>query len=89
MENYIHTFKIQLTADEFESKFQSQSFMAMGEFVSRFKSMFPNANIVKAGGYMEEISNGDSFLLQFIIEIETDITHLEVAEKQVELYSTN
>jgi hypothetical protein len=89
MEYYINRFEVILSNEDYESKHNSQSYEVMGIIVNRFKDIFPSATINGVKGSTEEFSDGNIFGFKFIVDIETDISPLEIAEKQAEIYIKN
>jgi hypothetical protein len=89
MEYYINKFEVVLTKEEYESKYNSQSYEVIGIIVNRFKDIFPSVTINSTKGSTEEFSDGNIFGFKFIVEIESNITPLDVASKQVEIYRNN
>ena len=89
MEYYINRFEVILSKEDYESKHNSQSYEVMGIVIKRFEDIFPSATINGVRGSTEEFSNGNIFGFKFIIEIESDVTPLDVASKQVEIYRNN
>ncbi len=83
MENYIHTFELSLTYEQYESRYNNQSYMAAKAVIDSFKETFPGATVGVTRSRPVQIEGG----LKFIVDINSDVTPLEMAAKQVEIYT--
>ena len=81
MEQYTNTFEVSLTHEEYESKYNKQSFLFAKAFIESFKASFPGTILGQTRNRFVEIDGG----LKFIVDINSDVTPLEMAAKQVEL----
>lgn len=85
MESYKSNFTIELTTEEFESKFNSHSYEIINLVIGRFNEIFPSAKFHGANGSLEFTETG----VKYFVELESDVSPLEMAEKQTEIYTQN
>jgi hypothetical protein len=83
MSTYTHKLTRILTPSEFNSNYNNQSFIVQGEMIKEFETQFPSATITSIVG----TENEGGGVYYFFIDIESDVTPLDVAQKLTDIYA--